>query len=83
MKILIALLLVAQLGAGPAAATQIPSEWQASAQAVIGELERDTPRAAKPWANELTQGWNLARAWRKYNNGNVLDLQNSNCRTRG
>jgi hypothetical protein len=71
MKILIAFLLAALLSAGPAAATQIPSEWQASAQAVIGELERDTPRAAKPWGNELTQGWNLARAWRKYNNGNV------------
>jgi len=70
-KLLIAFLLASLLGAAPAAATQIPAEWQAAAQAVIGELERDKPQAAKPWGNELTQGWNLARAWRKYNNGNV------------
>jgi hypothetical protein len=25
----------------------------------------------KPWTHELTQGWNLARAWRQRNNGNV------------
>ena len=54
-----------------AAASPIPAEWQAAAQAVIGELERDTPRAAKPWSNETAQGWSLARAWRKHNNGNV------------
>ena len=71
MKVLIALLLASLLAAGPAAAMQIPAEWQASAQAVIGELERDTPQAAKPWGNEIMQGWNLARAWRKYNNRNV------------
>ncbi|OFX03487.1 MAG: hypothetical protein A3D94_11380 [Alphaproteobacteria bacterium RIFCSPHIGHO2_12_FULL_66_14] len=62
--------LLSVLGAAPVAA-QIPPEWQAAAQAVIGELERDTPRAAKPWGPELTQGWNLARAWRKHNNGNI------------
>ena len=39
---------------------------------MIGELERDTPLAAKPWTGaELTQGWHLARAWRKHNNGNI------------
>jgi hypothetical protein len=70
MKILIAFILISFLGAGRAFAN-IPAEWQAAAQAVIGELERDTPQAAKPWGTELTQGWNLARAWRKYNNGNV------------
>ena len=71
MKALIAMVLAGVLGAMPAAA-QIPPEWQAAAQAVIGELERDTPQAAKPWSGaELTQGWNLARAWRKHNNGNV------------
>src|SRR6266850_545909 len=70
MKILIAFLLISFLAAGRAMA-QIPPEWQAAAQAVIGELERDTPQAAKPWGNELTQGWHLARAWRKHNNGNV------------
>ncbi|MDI1283724.1 MAG: hypothetical protein PSV46_04950 [Reyranella sp.] len=70
MKHAIFVLLLAVLGATPAAA-QIPPEWQAAAQAVIGELERDTPQAAKPWGSELTQGWNLARAWRRHNNGNV------------
>src|SRR5436190_3403644 len=71
MKILIAFLLISFLGAGRAMA-QIPPEWQGAAQAVIGELERDTPQAAKSWSGaELTQGWNLARAWRKHNNGNV------------
>ena len=70
MKILIAFLLASFLGAGPAAASPIPAEWQAAAQVVIGELERDTPQAAKPWGDELTQGWNLARAWRRHNNRN-------------
>jgi hypothetical protein len=70
MKALIAFLLASLLGAGPATASQIPPEWQAAAQAVIGELERNTPQAARPWGNELTDGWNLARAWRRYNNRN-------------
>ncbi|MBX9946821.1 MAG: hypothetical protein K2Y40_22285 [Reyranella sp.] len=70
MKRLMVLLLLATIGASPAAA-QIPAEWQSAAQAVIGELERDTPQAAKPWGQELTQGWHLARAWRRHNNGNV------------
>src|SRR5258708_25881643 len=70
MKVLIAFLLASLLGAGPAAASQIPPEWQAAAQAVIGELERDTPQAARPWGNELTDGWNPARLWRRYNNRN-------------
>jgi len=56
--------------AGPAQA-QIPAEWQAAAQAVIGEFERDTPQAARPWGAELRQGWSLARAWRQLNNGNT------------
>ena len=70
MKILIALILVSSLGAG-ASASPIPAEWQAAAQLVIGELERDTPQAAKPWRSELVQGWNLARAWRRHNNRNT------------
>ena len=70
VKILITLMLLACLGAGRSFA-QIPAEWQAAAQAVISDLERDTPLASKPWSNETTQGWNLARAWRKHNNGNV------------
>lgn len=70
MKIVIALVLLA-FGVSGKALAQIPAEWQAAAQAVIGELERDTPLASKPWSNETTQGWNLARAWRKHNNGNI------------
>ena len=71
MKRVISILLLVLLGGAPAAA-QIPAEWQSAAQAVIGELERDTPQAAKPWTGaELTQGWNLARAWRRHNNGNI------------
>jgi hypothetical protein len=71
MKILIAFLLITFAISGRAFA-QIPAEWQSAAQVVIGELERDTPLASKPWTGaELTQGWQLARAWRKHNNGNV------------
>ena len=72
MKRLLSIVLLILLGAATPAAAQIPPEWQAAAQAVIGELERDTPQAAKPWTGaELTQGWNLARAWRRHNNGNI------------
>jgi len=72
MKRLRSILLLILLGTATPAAAQIPPEWQAAAQAVIGELERDTPQAAKPWTGaELTQGWNLARAWRRHNNGNI------------
>jgi hypothetical protein len=54
------------------ARAQIPPEWQAAAQAVIEEFERDAPQmAGYPWKSELRQGWSLARAWRKHNNGNV------------
>ncbi len=70
MIALLALLLVTGFSLH-ATAAPIPAEWQAAAQVVVSELERDTPRAAKPWSHELTQGWNLARAWRKHNNGNV------------
>jgi hypothetical protein len=50
---------------------QMPPEWQAAAQAVIGELEHGTPQAQKSWGLELRQGWRLARAWRQHNNGNA------------
>jgi hypothetical protein len=66
---LVAFILVCLASFG-ALAAPIPTEWQAGAQVVIGELDLATVRAAKPWGNELTQGWNLARAWRKYNNRN-------------
>ncbi|MBM3646606.1 MAG: hypothetical protein FJX11_02320 [Alphaproteobacteria bacterium] len=70
MKILLVFVLVTFAAAGRAFA-QIPAEWQSAGQAVIGELERDTPQANKPWGSELTQAWNMARAWRRHNNGNV------------
>ena len=71
MRILTFFVLVTLAATGQAFA-QIPAEWQSAAQLVIGELERDTPQAAKPWTgSELTQGWQLARAWRQHNNGNV------------
>ena len=51
---------------------QAPAEWQAAAQVVINEYERDTPYAARPWTGaELSQGMQLARAWRQHNNGNI------------
>jgi hypothetical protein len=51
---------------------QAPAEWQAAAQVVINEYERDTPLANKPWTGaELSQGMQLARAWRQHNNGNI------------
>jgi hypothetical protein len=51
---------------------QAPAEWQAAAQVVINEYERDTPLASKPWTGaELSQGMQLARAWRQHNNGNI------------
>ena len=66
------LFLAAVAGAQVPALAQAPAEWQAAAQALIGELERDTPQAAKPWTgNELNQGMQLARAWRQHNNGNI------------
>lgn len=70
MRRTLSILLLALLGVSPAAA-QIPPEWQAAAQVVVNELERNTPLAAKPWSSEVTQGWNLARAWRRHNNGNI------------
>jgi hypothetical protein len=64
--------LIAFLSIALPARAQIPPEWQAAAQVVIGEFERDSPQmAAKPWGRELVQGWSLARAWRQHNNGNT------------
>jgi hypothetical protein len=72
MKILMAFLLITLATTGRVFAQQIPAEWQSAAHLVISELERDTALASKPWTGaELTQGWQLARAWRKHNNGNV------------
>jgi hypothetical protein len=67
-RLLLALLLL--FAALPAQA-QIPPEWEAAAKVVIGELERGTPQASKPWTQETRQGWTLARAWRQHNNGNT------------
>jgi hypothetical protein len=57
------------LAAAPAQA-QIPPEWESAAKVVIDELERDMPVAARPWASERREGWSMARAWRRHNNGN-------------
>ena len=57
--------------AASVAHAQIPSEWQAAARAVIGTFEHGAPQAQKPWGAELREGWRLARAWRRHNNGNV------------
>ena len=71
MKILVMFMLITLAATGRVFA-QIPPEWQSAAQTVVAELERDTPLAARPWTGgELRQGWNMARAWRKHNNGNV------------
>jgi hypothetical protein len=70
MARIIAAFLLALLVAMPAQA-QIPPEWEAAAKVVIGDLEKDTPAAARPWGNETRLGWNLARTWRQHNNGNV------------
>jgi hypothetical protein len=63
-RLLLALLL--SVAAVPAQA-QIPPEWEAAAQVVIGDLGSD----ARPWTQETRQGWALARAWRQHNNGNT------------
>ena len=70
MKILIMFVLITFAATGRVFA-QIPAEWQAAAQAVIADLERDTPLAPSRGAAELPQGWHMARAWRKHNNGNI------------
>jgi hypothetical protein len=66
------LLVAALLLLAASAAHAQPAEWQAAAQVVINEYERDTPLANKPWTGaELSQGMQLARAWRQHNNGNI------------
>jgi hypothetical protein len=70
MKRLLLLAVLTLFAAAPARA-QIPPEWEAAAKAVIGDLERDTPLAAKPWTQETRAGWSLARTWRQHNNGNT------------
>jgi hypothetical protein len=67
-RLLLTLLL---LCAALPARAQIPPEWEAAAKVVIGDLEQETPLAAKPWTQETRQGWSLARAWRQHNNGNT------------
>jgi hypothetical protein len=71
MKMICLLLAMVLALVPPAAHAQIPPEWQAAAQAVIGDLEQGTPEANKPWGRELTEGWRLARTWRRHNNGNI------------
>ncbi len=53
------------------AKAQIPPEWQAAAQVVVGELEQVSPEGRDSWDAESRAGWRLARSWRQHNNGNV------------
>ena len=57
--------LVAALQVVPARA-QVPPEWPGAARAVLTELEKDTPMAARPFKEELRQGGALARKWRRH-----------------
>jgi hypothetical protein len=66
----LAIVALALLMAAPAQA-QIPAEWQGAAQVVMNELERDRNLPDRNWGPELTQGWQMARAWRQHNNGNI------------
>ena len=59
------------LAAALPARAQIPAEWQGAAQVVMNELERDRHLPDRNWGPELTQGWQMARAWRQHNNGNI------------
>jgi len=58
-------LLTAMLHLRPALA-QVPAEWPAAASAVLTELEKDTPMAARPFKEEMRQGGSLARKWRQH-----------------
>jgi len=62
-----AVLLTAVLRVSPAMA-QVPPEWPAAARAVLAELEKDTPLAARPFKEEVRQGGVLARKWRLHTN---------------
>jgi hypothetical protein len=59
------------LAAGSPAMAQIPPEWPAAARAVLGELEKGSPMADRPFKDESRLGWRLARKWRLHNNRNV------------
>jgi hypothetical protein len=71
MKMICLLLAMVLALLPPAAHAQIPPEWKAAAQAVIGDIEQGTPEAGKPWGRELIEGWRMARSWRQHNNGNI------------
>ena len=49
------------VAAGSPALAQIPPEWPAAARAVLGELEKGTAMAARPFKDESRLGWRLAR----------------------
>ncbi len=57
--------LAAMLQVMPAVA-QVPPEWPAAARAVLSELEKDSPLAARPFKDEARQGGALARKWRRH-----------------
>ena len=55
-----------------AAHAQMPAEWPRAAGAVLDAIEKDTPLAGRPRANNLFwRGWDTARKWRLLNNGNT------------
>jgi hypothetical protein len=50
---------------------QMPPEWPGAARALLGELEKGSPLAERPFKDEARQGWLLARKWRQHNNRNT------------
>jgi len=50
---------------------QMPAEWPGAARAVLGELEKGSSLADRPFKDEARQGWTLARKWRLHNNRNT------------
>ncbi len=68
----LAALTALSFGLAAPARAQIPAEWPAVARAILAEIEKDTPQAAKPFAaNFSARGWDMARKWRLANNGNT------------
>lgn len=59
--------LIAVMCAAPAPA-QVPPEWPGAARAILGELEKGSPLATRPFKDETRQGAALARKWRLHTN---------------
>ncbi|MCW5747478.1 MAG: hypothetical protein KIT36_14915 [Alphaproteobacteria bacterium] len=67
---LAAVFMLTLLQATPAPA-QMPPEWPGAAKAVLGELEKGSSFAERPFKDEARLGWTLARKWRLHNNRNT------------